>query len=342
MPESEYLTPAGPDTPGGVLPAALRRAAAAGAACLRAGGLVVFPTETVYGLGAVAANPRAVARVFEVKNRPHFDPLIVHIADPAQLDGIAAAIPPAARALAEKFWPGPLTLVLPKRGGVPDLVTAGLPSVAVRMPRHPLAFELIRRTGAALAAPSANRFGGISPTTVAAARAELREQVDLFLDGGPCAVGVESTVVSLLEEQPVLLRPGGVALEDLEKIAGPVRTAATDAQRRRLTPGALPRHYAPGTPLRLWQPPAPPPDAARAALLTPFPVESASAFAQVAVLAPDHDLRAAAANLFAALRRLDDAGAACIYACLAPEEGLGRAINDRLRRAAMSLNDAEV
>ncbi len=304
------------------------------AACLRAGGLAVFPTETVYGLGAVFHNERALARIFEIKNRPRFDPLIVHIADLAQMAGLAADIPPAALALAEKFWPGPLTLVLPKRACVPDLATAGMSSVALRMPRHPLALELIKSTGAPLAAPSANRFGGISPTTAAAARVELGTAVEIYLDGGPCAVGLESTVLSLLDPVPVLLRPGGIPLEALVEIAGPVRLPAGDAERRRLSPGGLPRHYAPATPLRLWQPPDPPPDAGRAALLSPFPAPRAQAFGRTEILAPDGDLPTAAANLFAALRRLDAAGMPLIYAVLAPETGLGRAINDRLRRAA--------
>ncbi len=306
----------------------------AAAACLRAGGLAVFPTETVYGLGAIYNNLPALARIFEIKNRPRFDPLIVHIADLAQMAGLAAAIPPAALALAEKFWPGPLTLVLPKRDCVPDLATAGMPSVALRMPRHPLALELIESAGAPLAAPSANRFGGISPTTAAAARAELGAAVEIYLDGGPCVVGLESTVLSLLEPAPVLLRPGGITLEAIARVAGGVRLPAGDAERRRLSPGGLPRHYAPATPLRLWQPPDPPPDAGRAALLTPLPVPGTEAFAQAEILAPDGDLAAAAADLFAALRRLDAAGWPCLYAVLAPEEGLGRAINDRLRRAA--------
>ncbi len=317
--------PAGPASRAGI-PAA--------AACLRAGGLAVFPTETVYGLGAVFDNLPALARIFEIKNRPRFDPLIVHIADMAQLAGLAADIPPAALALAEKFWPGPLTMVLPKRACVPDLATAGMPSVALRMPRHPLALELIKNAGAPLAAPSAHRFGGISPTTAAAARAELGTAVEIYLDGGPCAVGLESTVLSLLEPVPVLLRPGGITLEALTEIAGAVRLPAGDAEHRRLSPGGLPRHYAPATPLRLWQPPHPPPDAGRAALLTPFPAPGAEAFARAEILAPDGDLAAAAASFFAALRRLDAAGAPLIYAVLAPETGLGRAINDRLRRAA--------
>ncbi|MGI6088323.1 MAG: L-threonylcarbamoyladenylate synthase [Kiritimatiellia bacterium] len=304
------------------------------AACLRNGGVAVLPTETVYGLGAVYNNLSALASVFEIKNRPRFDPLIVHIADLEQINDLAAEIPPAAWALAKKFWPGPLTLVLPKRGSVPDLATAGMPSVAIRMPRHPLALELIKQTGAPLAAPSANRFGGISPTTVAAARAELGDAVKFYLDGGPCAVGLESTVLSLLGPKPTLLRPGGIPLEAITETIGSVHLPASDAEKQRLSPGGLPRHYAPATPLRLWRPPTLPPDAGHAALLTPLPIPDTAAFAQVEVLASDGNLTTAAANLFTAMRRLDASGRPCIYAVLAPEAGLGRAINDRLRRAA--------
>lgn len=310
-----------------------RRAVEEAAACLRAGGLVVFPTETVYGLGADALNPKAVARVFEVKQRPHFDPLIVHVADIGWLQDIAAAFPPPARKLADRFWPGPLTFVLPKTDRVPDLVTAGLPTVAVRMPRHPLAMDLIRRVGRPVAAPSANRFGHLSPSTAEDARVEVGEGVDMILDGGPCPVGIESTIISFAGERPVLLRPGGLPLEDIEAVIGLV-PPAVEAGGRPESPGRLPRHYAPRTPLELGSTLPPVPDRADAGLLAPGPVPNAAGFARVEILSTAGDPAEAAARLFSALRRLDAAGLDRIYAIPGPEKGLWRAINDRLRRAA--------
>ncbi|MCC7407294.1 MAG: threonylcarbamoyl-AMP synthase, partial [Phycisphaeraceae bacterium] len=193
-------------------------------AAIRAGRLVGLPTETVYGLAADALNVLAVASVFEVKARPHFDPLIVHVAGWSQLEMIAATVPSRAMTLVKKAWPGPVTIVVPKTSAVPDLVTAGLPSVAIRMPNHPLALELIRRCGTPLAAPSANRFGRISPTTAEHVRAEFGNTVDVVLDGGPCRTGVESTVISFLEPSapPLILRPGGMSREAVEEILGPV------------------------------------------------------------------------------------------------------------------------
>jgi len=183
----------------------------AAAEFLRAGKLVAFPTETVYGLGANALDAGAVARVFEVKNRPHFDPLIVHIADEAWLPRLVIEIPSSARKLAEAFWPGPLTLVLPKTDLIPDLVTSGLPGVAVRMPSHPMARQLLRETDLPIAAPSANPFGQLSPTTAQHVAETLGDRIDLILDGGPCEVGVESTVVQVHADGAVLLRQGGIA-----------------------------------------------------------------------------------------------------------------------------------
>ncbi|HOW97484.1 MAG TPA: L-threonylcarbamoyladenylate synthase [Kiritimatiellia bacterium] len=310
------------------------RAVEQAAACLRAGGLVVFPTETVYGLGADALNPKAVARVFEVKQRPRFDPLIVHIADIEWLRDIAAAFPPAARKLADRFWPGPLTFVLPKTDRVPDLVTAGLPSVAVRMPRHPLALDLIRQVGGPVAAPSANRFGHLSPSTAEDARTEVGEGADMILDGGPCPVGIESTIVSLLDPNPLLLRPGGLPLEDIESVIGPL-ARARHADERPQSPGRLLRHYAPRTPLSLVSAVPPRADRAGAGLLSPGPVPEAGGFAMVEMLSPALDAAEAAARLFSALRRLDAAGLSRIYALEGPERGLWRAINDRLRRASV-------
>jgi L-threonylcarbamoyladenylate synthase len=299
---------------------------------IQEGGLVAFPTETVYGLGADALNPYAVARVFEAKNRPRFDPLIVHVADLRQAEILVERFPEAALRLAEKFWPGPLTLVLPKSPLVPDLVTSSLPTVALRIPRHPLALELIRESGRPLAAPSANPFGGVSPTTAEHVRRSLPGKVDMVLDGGPCEVGVESTVVSFLERDPALLRLGGTPLEEIQTFLGRALKIPTAAPAGPLhSPGQLASHYAPRTPLMLE---GPPPDGAKAGLLSFQRPESSRGFQTLEVLSEKGDLREAAANLFAALRRLDESGLDWILARLVPDQGLGRAINDRLRRAA--------
>jgi L-threonylcarbamoyladenylate synthase len=318
---------------------------------LRAGALVAFATETVYGLGADALDVRAVARVFEVKGRPTFDPLIVHVADTASLDGLIARWPEAAARLAERFWPGPLTLVLPKTDRVPDLVTAGLPSVAVRVPAHPLALELIRAAGVPVAAPSANPFGRISPTRAEHVAEQLGERIDYILDGGPCRVGVESTVLDLstagTEGTAELLRPGGVPVEELEEVIGPIRRppahepahdeTARDADTARRGPGMLTRHYAPRTPLVIAAGDgggAASREHRRVGRLAFRAIDDPDRFAAVEVLSPAGDLREAAANLFAAMRRLDAAGLDLIVADRFPETGLGHALNDRLRRAA--------
>jgi L-threonylcarbamoyladenylate synthase len=317
----------------------------AAAEALRAGKLVGLPTETVYGLGANALDPEAVARVFEAKGRPRFDPLIVHVPDAEAARGLVLEWPETAEALAAAAWPGPLTLVLPKRPEVPDLVTAGLPSVAVRVPGHPLTLALLRKAGVPVAAPSANRFGGVSPTTAEHVRSELGERVELVLDGGPCRTGVESTVLSLLEERPRLLRPGGFPLEEIETLVGevlPPPETAPDDPGGKASPGLLSRHYATRTPLRL----AATLDEAfflaegrRAGLLQVTGVAPAG-FAVVEELSPERDLVQAAAGLFAAMRRLDEAGLDLIVACPPAPEGLGRAIADRLRRAAAKTGGA--
>ncbi|HVM32328.1 MAG TPA: L-threonylcarbamoyladenylate synthase [bacterium] len=296
------------------------------------GALVAFPTETVYGLGADATNPLAVARVFEAKNRPQFDPLIVHVADLRQAEILASRFPKDAMKLAEKFWPGPLTLVLPKGPSIPDLVTASLPSVALRVPRHPVALQLIQESGRPIAAPSANPFGAVSPTTADHVRRSLGDQVDLILDGGPCSVGVESTVVSFTGEKPVLLRPGGLSLEELESVIGKIEVAAHSSSRPQ-APGQLERHYAPRTPLSLVE--GPPGEIKKGTGLLWFgPPPFLPSFQAMENLSPQGDLREAAANLFSALRRLDDLGLDLILAVRVPDLGLGRAINDRLKRAA--------
>ena len=316
-----------------VLPAADDAAIAEAAAVLRRGGLVAFPTETVYGLGADAFNPRAVARVFEVKARPSFDPLIVHVADAAERERVAAADDPRAAALAARFWPGPLTLVLPRRPEVPDLVTAGLDTVGVRVPAHPAARAMIAAASTPVAAPSANPFGYVSPTTAAHVAELLGPAVDLVLDGGPCRVGVESTILSLAGDAPLLLRPGGVPREALEEVLGVTVEVAGRAERP-LAPGQLPRHYATRTPLKVLAGPAGPPPGppGRVGLLAWR--QAAEGYAAVEVLAPDGSAETAAASLFAALRRLDAAGLDLILAEPCAEAGLGHAIMDRLRRAA--------
>ena len=226
---------------------------------IQEGGLVAFPTETVYGLGADALNPMAVASIFEVKQRPQFDPLIVHVADLRQAEILVKRLPSRAVQLAEAFWPGPLTLVLEKAPFVPDLVTASLPTVALRIPDHPLALSLIRESGRPIAAPSANPFGGVSPTTADHVRQSLGDKIGMILDGGPCRVGVESTVLSLVGDTPLLLRPGGISLEELQSLLGEVALAKDGPVPQ--APGQLPSHYAPSTPLWFFErlPPALPP-----------------------------------------------------------------------------------
>jgi len=296
---------------------------------IRNGGLVAFPTETVYGLGADALNPLAVARIFEAKDRPSFDPLIVHVPGLSEAMKLASAIPEKARRLAAKFWPGPLTLVLPKVPSVPDIVTSGLPSVAIRVPDHPLALEFLWEVACPIAAPSANPFGRVSPTTAQHVRDGLGDRVDLILDGGPCRVGVESTILSFLSDPPVLLRPGGISLEDLQSVIGPV-TLDPHAREIPLAPGQLQNHYATQTPLYLGEGSL----TGRLGYLgMKMPVDPDS-YERIEVLSADGDLREAASHLFAALRRLDAAGLDALVALPVPDEGLGRAINDRLFKAS--------
>ena len=324
MTDSEKLAP--PEIDDDAIDAAAER--------VRRGECVAFPTETVYGLGADATNATAVAQIFAIKDRPSFDPLIVHLAGTDELDEVARDIPDRARALADAHWPGPLTLVLPKASTIPDIVTAGLPSVGVRVPDHPVARALIRRAGCPLAAPSANPFGYVSPTSATHVREQLGHRVETILDGGPCRVGVESTIISFVDAQPALLRAGGIDLETLEKFLGKVqiRTSATVPS----APGQLPQHYAPRTRVELVKAPSDVAAADRptAALLTMQPVEDIDGFATARSLSPDGDLRVAAAALFAALRELDGAPVATIYAIPPAEVGIGRAITDRLRRAS--------
>jgi L-threonylcarbamoyladenylate synthase len=304
---------------------------------IKAGGLVAFPTETVYGLGCDAMNADAAAKVFEAKQRPQFDPLIVHIADREQLETVVSSLPPLAQQLMDTFWPGPLTLVLPKHAAVQDLVTAGLPTVAVRMPNHPVALTLIREAGTPIAAPSANPFGYVSPTTAQHVADGLGENVDVILDGGPCSLGVESTIVSLVGQTPELLRPGTITIEQLSTIIGPVRRSSP-AGEKPVAPGQLTRHYATQTPVTILPSAGTRPmlgSDERAGLLTFSQAQNKdNLFSATEVLSPTADLREAAQNLFAALRRLDHLGLDRIYAEPCTEQGLGLAIMDRLRRCA--------
>ena len=291
---------------------------------LRAGGLVLTPTETVYGLAADAADPRAVAALYEAKGRPRFNPLIAHVADVAAARRIAR-FDAEAEALAAAFWPGPLTLVLPIADpqAVCDLARAGLETVAVRVPAHPLAHALLAAFGGPLVAPSANRSGRPSPTTFADAAEETGAAAAAALDGGPCAVGLESTVVALLDS-PRLLRPGAVTRAQIEAVVGPLAEAEGDAKR---SPGRLTRHYAPDAPVRLEAAAQQPGEA----YLAFGPAEPGE---RVWNLSPSGDLVEAAANLFAHLRAADRSGASAIAVAPIPETGLGEAIHDRLRRAA--------
>jgi L-threonylcarbamoyladenylate synthase len=306
------------------------------ARCLAAGGLVAFPTETVYGLGADATNGQAVARLYAAKGRPAFNPLIAHVSDAGAARKLARLDADAER-LAAAFWPGPLTLVLPKAEGcvVADLATAGLDSIAVRVPRHAVAQALLQNFGKPIVAPSANRSGHVSPTTATHVLADLRGRVDLIVDGGATPVGVESTIVACLGE-PALLRPGGVPSEAIERTLGrPLSRPAVEALSQDnvpLAPGMLASHYAPRTPLRLDAAGIEPGEALLA--FGPTLVPGAERALRVLNLSPRGDLIEAAANLFACLRTLDAVGAPCIAAMPVPHDGLGEAINDRLARAA--------
>jgi L-threonylcarbamoyladenylate synthase len=311
-------------------------AVAAAARCLAAGGLVAFPTETVYGLGADAQDGIAVARLYDAKGRPAFNPLIAHVPDLTAARELAQFDATAER-LAAALWPGPLTLVLPKAPTckVADLATAGLDSIAVRLPDHPVARDILGAFGRPVVAPSANRSGHVSPTTAQHVLADLRGRIDLIVDGGATPVGVESTIVACLGE-PALLRPGGVPRAAIERVLGRVlgdapMQDATDEGEAPLAPGQLASHYAPRSPLRL--------DATSISageVLLAFGAQAPAGSSPVRTLnlSARGDLIEAAANLFSHLRALDASGATAIAVMPVPHEGLGEAINDRLRRAA--------
>jgi L-threonylcarbamoyladenylate synthase len=295
---------------------------------LRAGALVAFPTETVYGLGADATNDRAVAAIFEAKGRPRFNPLIVHFPD-AEAAAAEVTFDARARAVAARFWPGPLSLVLPRSAGcrVSLLCSAGLETLAVRVPDHPVGHALLAAAGRPLAAPSANPSGALSPTTAAHVAAAFGDEVPLILDGGPCPVGLESTVLDLSGATPMLLRPGAVTAQDLSSLVGPVAEAGVDSAIK--SPGMLSSHYAPARPLRLEAAEVGPDEALLA--FGPAPLAGAAATRN---LSRSGDTTEAAARLFAALHELDRPEYAAIAVMPIPDAGLGAAINDRLRRAA--------
>ncbi len=326
--------PVRPKTP--VLPAG-EAALAVAARCLARGGLVGFPTETVYGLGADATNPAAVARLYEAKGRPAFNPLIAHVGDLADARAIAQFDGRAMR-LAEAFWPGPLTLVLPKAAGcrVAELATAGLDTIAIRVPAHPLARDLLRRFGRPIVAPSANLSGHVSPTQAEHVKSDLDGRIDLIVDGGAVAVGVESTIVGCFETA-ILLRPGGLPRVDIERVLGQPLAALPETAPRDTphppAPGMLAAHYAPRTRVRLEAGHV----EAGEALLAFGPVAMPGESHAVAALnlSAQGRLAEAATNLFGHLRALDLAGARAIAVMPIPDHGLGEAINDRLRRAAM-------
>lgn len=347
------------DVTGGAIGDASRaEAIEAAAAIIRAGGLVAFPTETVYGLGANALDRAAVARIFAAKGRPSFNPVIVHIADASGLERVATRVPPIAAQLAQAFWPGPLTLLLPRRPQIPDVVTAGLDAVGVRVPAHPVARALIVAAGVPIAAPSANAYTRTSPTTAAHVVAQLGDKVDLVLDGGACEVGIESTVLDVTGESPVLMRLGGVSRAALEAVIGPVATVGrtVDEGESRPSPGMVERHYAPNAKLVAFDGegllPAQRSHAARdaawkeiAALaaqgervgLIAFDTDGAPA--AVAITMP-RDAAGYARGLYAALHLLDRERCSVAYIERPPAAGDWEAIADRLRRAGLPAHTA--
>ena len=313
------------------------------AVALATGLIVAFPTETVYGLGADAFNQSALARIFEVKNRPRFDPLIIHIAGLETLwriadeSSLSKATVERLSVLAKRLWPGPLTLILPKRAEVPDLATSALATVAIRFPSHPVAQKLIRLSTGAVAAPSANLFGSLSPTRAAHVKAQLGDKVDYIVDGGKTTVGLESTVLDLSGDVPKILRQGGTEREKIETLIGHVELSCDSPSEAPLSPGQLKSHYAPRTPLvicKRGEMDATPfaPDEGR--LYFSHPKTEGILADRARVLSETGNVTEAAANFFDCLHELDSLGLDFIRAEEAPANGLGEAINDRLRRAA--------
>lgn len=299
---------------------------------IREGRLVAFPTETVYGLGANALNPVAVARIFELKERPTFDPLIVHI---ASIDDIAKLSPvrdDRIRQIAERFWPGPLTIVLPKSDILPEIVTSGLNTVGIRMPSHPFALRLIRESGCPIAAPSANKFGQLSPTTAAHVRKQLPD-VDYLLDGGSTTVGIESTIISLNERGFEILRHGVITREDIEQVI-PYHEPANEHKTDIVSPGMLKSHYSPAKPIYIQDDYVPQNiDKNRAGFLS-YSGSGTANYKIVELMSPDQDLKTYAVHLFSVIHRMEEADIDYIIAEPVPEKGIGIAIMDKLRKAA--------
>lgn len=297
---------------------------------LQSGKLVAIPTETVYGLAANALNADAVIGIFETKNRPHFDPLIVHVGDMEQVSEVAAHIPETAHKLMKALWPGPITIVLKKNDNVPHIVTSGLDTVGVRMPNHALTLSLLRSLKFPLAAPSANPFGYISPTSAAHVAEQLGDRIPLILDGGECEVGVESTIIDCSGDNPTILRPGGTTIETIESIIGPVNLSVSTSAP--LAPGMLLSHYAPRKPMLVGNIHDLLHVHGDDVSILSFK-DSFHNFRNIR-LSETGNLHEAARNLFAAMRKLDADHHAMILAEFVPDFGLGRAINDRLRRAS--------
>ncbi len=300
---------------------------------LQRGGVVAFPTETVYGLGADVFQPEAIAKIFELKGRPLFNPLIAHISDPDMLERLTEDVSRTAARLMDAFWPGPLTLVFRKDENVPDIVTGGNQTVAVRMPSHPMAMELISKADSPIAAPSANAFGKTSPTTAAHVIEQLGTDGYSLIDGGASRVGVESTVLSLVHNRPLLLRAGGLSVEAIEKITGPVEYAKEPQLANLESPGMLASHYSPHTPfiLKSGEPEDNPDSRTGLLLFTDCGIESSG---PVEILSHRANTAEAAINLYAAMRRLDRLNLEKIIAYRLPEEGLGKAVNDRITKAS--------
>jgi L-threonylcarbamoyladenylate synthase len=315
--------------------ASLEREIEKGVAAIKSGGLAVFPTETVYGLGADAMNENAVKKIFIAKERPFQDPLISHVCSRDQVRTLVASIPQKSEKLMDAFWPGPLTLVMEKHPSVPDIVTAGNPTVAVRMPHHPIARELIERSGTPIAAPSANRFGKTSPTTAEHVIDQLAGRFDAIIDGGASRVGVESTVLSLVGSDPVLLRPGGITIEEIEQVIGPIKIKEHSGKEAFDSPGMFPSHYAPRTPMIVVDDPKLYSHEPHIAVMLFGEPEVAYA-GTVFMLSSRGDDRDAAAKLYQTMRLIDEGDFRLIVAQRLPDRGMGTAVNDRMGRASTS------
>ena len=302
---------------------------------INAGGLVAFPTETVYGIGADGTNQSAIRKIYQVKGREKRKPILVIVGKEKDIIPLTQFVPAGVENIIDAFWPGPLTMVLPRSDSIPPIVSAGLPTVGVRVPDHPIASQLIEMAGCPIAAPSGNRFGCISPTTAEHVREQLADRVQVILDGGPCRVGVESTVLDMTSDTPRLLRPGGVTREELEEVVGSVEVfeGAQPVDQAAPAPGMLARHYAPSTPVKLLAelPTTVPPCSGLLVFSTP---EIPDGWAHLEVLSRDGDLVEATAGFFAALHRLDGHNLQQIIALPFPNHGLGAALNNRLNRAA--------